>query len=82
MLAQQKQLLNKRLGLDVAGGSLNTGELFAEEDLILHRMETSSNANVLNYFMFSLLFLSTHARDGDIAVHFCLAICHVLVKAF
>ena len=36
MIAKQKQLLNKRLGLDVAGGLGIAGdaELFREEDLI------------------------------------------------
>ena len=35
-LTRQKQLLNKRLGLDVAGGlGLQSEELFKEEDLLV-----------------------------------------------
>lgn len=39
-LTRQKQLLNKRLGLDVAGGlGLQTEELFREEDLLVAQPE-------------------------------------------
>ena len=39
-LTRQKQLLNKRLGLDVAGGlGLQTEELFKEEDLLVAQPE-------------------------------------------
>jgi hypothetical protein len=43
-LAQQKQLLNKRLGLDVAGrlgSSVADDDLFKEEDLIVINSTTT-----------------------------------------
>ena len=43
-LTRQKQLLNKRLGLDVAGGlGLTTEELFKEEDLLVTPSEDQAD---------------------------------------
>ena len=46
LLAQQKQQLNKRLGLDIAGG-LSGEELFKEEDLIIQKEEKADQAQVI-----------------------------------
>ena len=52
-LARQKQLLNKRLGLDVAGGLGLTGdaELFAEEDFIVKPTNGDASAEVSAQYM-------------------------------
>ena len=47
-LAQQKQQLNKRLGLDMAGGlGVNTDDFYREEDLILNRQDSTTPQSVL-----------------------------------
>ncbi len=45
MLARQKQQLNKRLGLDIAGG-LGGEELFKEEDLIIQQEDKTGAQEV------------------------------------
>ena len=47
-LAIQKQQLNKRLGLDVAGMDIGTDELVDETDLIQNKLDTTRPANQVN----------------------------------
>ena len=57
-LAQQKQLLNKRLGLDVAGrlgSSVADDELFKEEDLIVINSTTSQQVRQNSFWGLDLV---------------------------
>jgi len=45
-LTRQKQLLRKRLGLDMVGGVSMGEDLFQEEDLLVQKQETPSVTQV------------------------------------
>ena len=56
-LNQQKQLLNKRLGLDMAAGlGIASEDLFQEDDLIIQR-EASSSPSQVSALRVDLFFL-------------------------
>ena len=59
-LLQQRQQLNKRLGLDIAGGLGLDNNLFSDEDLRINTVPGTNNNSVvsLDFFSFGLFIFN------------------------
>ena len=72
LIAKQKQLLNKRLGLDVAEGLGITGdeELFKEEDLLTKSEKNVSLTAHVSLNKFLICFLTLVASFRSVSLYF------------